>query len=85
MVNGRWTECHTKVNRPCDAPRNSPARSTRSAVRLRRAALRGRYCPKEQPWVIADGALRTLGFDGALAKLHKLTAERLRFADTVQV
>ena len=33
----------------------------------------------------ADGALRTLGFDGDFTKLHKLTAVRLGFADTVQV
>jgi hypothetical protein len=42
-------------------------------------------CPDEQAWVIADGALRTLGYDGDFAKLHKLTAARLGFADTVQV
>ena len=42
-------------------------------------------CPGELPWVIADGALRTLGFDGDFAKLHKATAARLGFADTVQV
>lgn len=42
-------------------------------------------CPKEQPWVIADGALRTLGFDGDFAKLYKLTAAPLGLADTVQV
>jgi AcrR family transcriptional regulator len=42
-------------------------------------------CPQEQPWVIADGALRTLGFDGDFAKLHTVTAVRLGFADTVQV
>jgi len=29
--------------------------------------------------------LRTLGFDGDFAKLRKLTAARLGFADTVQV
>ena len=28
-------------------------------------------CPDEQPWVIADGALRTLGFDGDFAALRK--------------
>jgi hypothetical protein len=28
-------------------------------------------CPDEQPWVIADGALRMLGFDGDFAALRK--------------
>ena len=28
-------------------------------------------CPDEQPWVIADGALRTLGFNGDFAALRK--------------
>ena len=32
-----------------------------------------------------DGALRTLGFGGDFAKLHKLTRARLGFADTVHV
>ena len=41
--------------------------------------------PVSRPWVIADGALRTLVFDGDFAKLHKATAARLGFADTVQV
>jgi AcrR family transcriptional regulator len=34
-------------------------------------------CPPEQPWVIADGALRTLGFDGDFVAVHKLTTQRL--------
>ena len=42
-------------------------------------------CPQEQPWIIADGALRMLGFHGDFGKLHKVTAVRLGFADTVQV
>jgi AcrR family transcriptional regulator len=34
-------------------------------------------CPPQHPWVIADGALRTLGFDGDFVQLRKLTGERL--------
>jgi AcrR family transcriptional regulator len=34
-------------------------------------------CPAEQPWIIADGALRTLGFDGDYATLRKATGKRL--------
>jgi AcrR family transcriptional regulator len=33
--------------------------------------------PAEQPWIIADGALRTLGFDGDFAALRAATAKRL--------
>ncbi len=33
--------------------------------------------PAEQPWIIADGALRTLGFDGDFAALREATAKRL--------
>ncbi|MDT5067256.1 MAG: hypothetical protein QOK02_3411 [Mycobacterium sp.] len=33
--------------------------------------------PAEQPWIIADGALRTLGFDGDFAALRVATAKRL--------
>jgi hypothetical protein len=33
--------------------------------------------PPEQPWIIADGALRTLGFDGDFAALRLATVIRL--------
>ena len=36
-------------------------------------------CPPEQPWIIADGALRTLGFDGDFAALRQATADRLAY------
>ena len=66
-----------------------PRRCGRSPVPAGRIGdqppLRRRRLPREQPWVIADGALRTLGCDGDFAKVHKRTAARLGFADTVQV
>jgi hypothetical protein len=34
-------------------------------------------CPPDQPWIIADGALRALGYDGDLAALRRSTAARL--------
>jgi AcrR family transcriptional regulator len=34
-------------------------------------------CPSELPWIIADGALRTLGFDGDFVALRLTTGERL--------
>ncbi len=37
-------------------------------------------CSPEQPWMIADGALRTLGFGGDFAELRRGTAERLGIA-----
>ncbi len=42
-------------------------------------------CPAEAPWVIADGALRTLNFAGDFAAVRTLTKVRLGFADKVQV
>jgi AcrR family transcriptional regulator len=34
-------------------------------------------CPPEQPWIIADGALRALGYDGDLEALRRSTVARL--------
>lgn len=34
-------------------------------------------CPDDHPWVIADGALRTLGFDGDFGYVHRYTRDRL--------
>jgi AcrR family transcriptional regulator len=34
-------------------------------------------CPPQQPWVVADGALRTVGWDGDFAQLRRLTSERV--------
>ena len=69
----------------CDGPADAddlPFRLAESVINRRSDDA---DCPDEQPWVIADGALRTLGFNGDFAKVHKLTAARLGFADTVQV
>ena len=53
----------------------------RSAVPVGESVINRRSddtgCPPGQPWIIADGALRTLGFDGDFAVLHKQTGERL--------
>lgn len=37
-------------------------------------------CPPEQPWVIADGALRLLGWSGDFSTLRQGTADRLHSA-----
>jgi hypothetical protein len=41
--------------------------------------------PGPPPWIIADGALRTLSFAGDFAAVRTLTEQRLRLADKVQV
>jgi AcrR family transcriptional regulator len=69
----------------CDGPRDAddlPFRLVESVINRRSDDS---ACPAEQPWIIADGALRTLGFGGDFDALHKSTAERLSRADTVQV
>ena len=84
-LRGRYRSLAAEVIEECDGPGDAddlPFRLAESVIN-RRSDDTG--CPDEQPWVIADGALRTLGFDGDFAKLHKLTAVRLGFADTVQV
>jgi AcrR family transcriptional regulator len=61
----------------CDGPAEAddlPFRLVESVIN-RRSDDGG--CPPEQPWVIADGALRTLGFDGDFARMRKRTSERL--------
>ena len=37
-------------------------------------------CPPETPWVLADGALRVLGWSGDFAELRARTAQRLDLA-----
>jgi AcrR family transcriptional regulator len=61
----------------CDGPAEAadlPFRLTESVINRR--SDDGAW-PPEQPWVIADGALRTLGFVGDFAALREATAARL--------
>ena len=74
-----------EVIEECDGPVDAddlPFRLVESVINRRSDDT---DCPAEQAWIIADGALRTLGFDTDFARLHKLTAARLGLADTVQV
>jgi hypothetical protein len=84
-LRARYCSLAAEVIAECDGP----ADADDLPFRLVESVINGRSddsdCPPEQPWVIADGALRTLGFDGDFAELHKLTEERLGRADTVQV
>ncbi|HYZ69358.1 MAG TPA: TetR/AcrR family transcriptional regulator [Mycobacterium sp.] len=81
----RYRSLAAEVIAECDGP----ADADDLPFRLVESVINGRsddgQCPPEQPGVIADGALRTLGFDGDFGELHKLTEERLGRADTVQV
>jgi AcrR family transcriptional regulator len=55
----------------CDGPADAddlPFRLVESVINRRSDDA---DCPDEQPWVIADGALRTLGFNGDFAALRK--------------
>jgi AcrR family transcriptional regulator len=81
----RYRNLANQVIEECDGPAEAddlPFRLVESVINRRSDDA---DCPEEQRWVIADGALRTLGFDGDFANLHKLTAARLGFADTVHV
>jgi AcrR family transcriptional regulator len=84
-LRARYRSLAAEVIAECDGP----ADADDLPFRLVESVINGRSddsdCPPEQPWVIADGAVRTLGFDGDFAELHKLTEERLGRADTVQV
>ena len=84
-LRGRYRSLAAEVIAEYDGPADAddlPFRLVESVINRRSDDI---DCPDEQPWVIADGGLRTLGFDGDFTKLHKVTAARLGFADTVQV
>ncbi|MFG1932107.1 TetR/AcrR family transcriptional regulator [Mycobacterium sp. NPDC048908] len=84
-LRGSYRMLSAEVIAECDGPSDAddlPFRLVESVINRRSDDT---DCPPEQPWVIADGALRTVGFDGDFAELRKLTAARLGFADTVQV
>ncbi len=81
----RYRRLAAQVIDECDGPADAddlPFRLAESVINRRSDDT---DCPQKQPWIIADGALRTLGFHGDFATLHKVTAVRLGFADTVQV
>ena len=64
----------------CDGPPDAedlPFRLVESVINRRSDES---VCPPEYAWVIADGALRTLGWGGDFARLRKSTADRLNLA-----
>jgi AcrR family transcriptional regulator len=73
----RYRRLAAAVIAECDGPADAgelPFRLVESVVN-RRSDDGG--TPPEQPWTIADGALRTLGFGGDFAALRAATADRL--------
>ena len=61
----------------CDGPADAddlPFRMVESTANRRSDDVR---CPQGHPWVVADGALRTLGFYSDFSTLHRFTRERL--------
>ena len=67
----RYRSLAAQVIAECDGPADAddlPFRLVESVINRRSDDS---DCPDEQPWVIADGALRTLGFNGDFAALRK--------------
>jgi AcrR family transcriptional regulator len=73
----RYRELAAAVIAECDGPVDAdelPFRLVESVIN-RRSDDGG--TPAELPWVVADGAMRTLGFDGDFAALRVATVNRL--------
>jgi AcrR family transcriptional regulator len=73
----RYRTLAAAVITECDGPADAdelPFRLVESVINRRSD---DGAAPAEQPWIIADGALRTLGFDGDFAALRAATATRL--------
>ena len=60
---------------------NGPSDAAELPFRLAESVINRRSddgsCPPEQPWIVADGALRTLGYGGDFEALRQATANRL--------
>ena len=73
----RYRALAAEVIAECDGPADAddlPFRLVESVINRRSDDS---DCTDEQQWVIADGALRTLGYDGDFAALHRQTSDRL--------
>jgi hypothetical protein len=73
----RYRRLASAVIAECDGPADAdelPFRLVESVINRRSD---DGSAPAEQPWIIAGGALRTLGFDGDFAALRLATANRL--------
>jgi AcrR family transcriptional regulator len=73
----RYRRLATAAISECEGPADAvdlPFRLAESVINRRSD---DEVCPAEQPWVVADGALRTLGFRGDFTALREATARRL--------
>ena len=80
----RYRRLATAVIAECDGPPDAvelPFRLAESVINCRSDDDGG--SPPEQPWVIADGALRALGFGGDFAEVRSSTANRLAFGPAI--
>lgn len=79
-LRGHYRRLAGQVIAECDGPADAddlPFRLVETVIN-RRSDDNG--CPPEQPWVIADGALRSLGWSGDFEALRQGTADRLHSA-----
>src|SRR6201991_637942 len=83
-LRGRYRGLAAEVIEECDGPADAADLRFRLVESVINRRSDDTDCPDEQPWVIADGALRTLGFEGDFAKVHKRTAARRGVADIDQ-
>ncbi|MGB3480709.1 MAG: helix-turn-helix domain-containing protein [Mycobacterium sp.] len=80
QLRGHYGELARQVITECDGVADAddlPFRLVESVIN-RRSDDNG--CPEEQPWVIADGALRSLGWAGDFAALRRGTVDHLSSA-----
>ena len=75
-LRGRYRQLAGQVIAECDGVADAddlPFRLVESVINRRSD---DEVCPPETPWVIADGALRILGWDGDFAALRTRSAKR---------
>ncbi|OBI84238.1 TetR/AcrR family transcriptional regulator [Mycobacterium asiaticum] len=74
--------CYRTLSRAVIAECRGPSKSEDLPFRLVESVINQRSddcgCPPDHPWIVAEGALRTLGFHDGFAQMRKLTAARLR-------
>ena len=77
QLRSHYRDLARRVIAECNGPDDAadlPFRLVESVINLRSDDT---VCPPDEPWVIADGALRCLGWTGDLAALRQGTADRL--------
>jgi AcrR family transcriptional regulator len=77
QLRARYRRLAGGVIAECDGPPEADDLPFRLAESVINRRSDDHACPPEQPWVVADGCLRTLGWDGDFPGMRKRTAERL--------